>query len=660
MPTLPIQQTFELAMQHHQAGRLNEAEGLYRQILVQQPGHINALHYLGVIAHQTGRNDLALDLIRQAIAIGPTWPEAHYNLAIVLKAMGRQDEAIAAFRQTLALRPDQARACFHLGVVLQASEQLDQAIAAYRQAIALQPNYPEAYNNLGVALARTGQYEPAIAAFRQFIMIKPNAAEGQYNLGNALQAAGQLGHAIVAFRQAIVLKPDYLEVYSNLGLALANSGQLDEAITVLRQAITLNPKAANAEGFTNLLYALYHHPGCSSMELLEVTRQWARQQPVVSPGYFPNRDRSPDRKLKIGYVSGSFVMSADAHFTLPLLAHHDRKQFEIFGYSRAGRHDEFTQRLRSHCDHWIDICQLGTQAAVELIRSHEIDILVNVSNTGDLCRTLFASRMAPIQMIWLIFASCTSGLETVDYRISDPFVDAVGMDETCYSEQTLRLPETAWCYDPLVDSLPVEPPPVIGNGFVTFGSLHRLIKLNPSVLATWVEILRATPNARLLIQAVAGSAREHLLDQFQQLGVDRGRIDCIGKLPRREYLKQFHRIDVLLDTFPFAGHTTAFDSLWMGVPVVTLSGGTLVSRAAASTLENLKLGELIGRTREEYVQIAVKLANDLPRLKELRLTLRQRMENSPLMDAPRFARNFESVYRQVWHRYCATGDCVKA
>jgi len=243
----------------------------------------------------------------------------------------------------------------------------------------------------------------------------------------------------------------------------------------------------------------------------------------------------------------------------------------------------------------------------------------------------------------------------VDYRISDPYVDPVGVDEECYTEKTVRLPETAWCYDPLTDPLPVNTLPAIANDYLTFGSLNRLIKINPPVVAAWAEILRAVSNSRLRLLAIAGSVRPRLLDQFQQLGVDRGRIDFIDKLPRRQYLEQYHHLDMMLDTFPFSGHTTVLDALWMGVPVVAYAGQTAVGRAAASALHNLGLGELIVPTAEEYVQIAVQLANQLPRLNELRSTLRRRMEQSPLMDAPRFARNLEAVYRQTWRKWCGNG-----
>ncbi|MGA2443724.1 MAG: hypothetical protein ABSH08_22445, partial [Tepidisphaeraceae bacterium] len=392
----------------------------------------------------------------------------------------------------------------------------------------------------------------------------------------------------------------------------------------------------------------------------------ARRQGAGAATSCPARDRTEDRRLKIGYLSPFFGTCADAHYIFPLLAHHDRKRFEVFCYTRATRDDELTDRMRPHCDHWLDIRRLGIAESAELIRGHGIDILVNMSRPADECLRIMANRLAPIQITWLTFASCTTGLETMDYRISDPYLDPAGTDELCYAEKTdpagtdelcyaektLRLPETAWCYDPLLDSPPVNPLPALAGGFITFGSLNRLSKINPSVVAAWAEILRAVPGSRLHILAGPGSHRQRLLDQFRELLVDPRRIEFIGKQSRIEYLKQYNRIDITLDTFPFSGHTTSCDSIWMGVPIITPVGQKVVGRVGLSQLTNLGLPELIARTLQQYVQIATELAGDLPRLAELRRTLRARMQGSALMDAPRFARNIEAAYRQMWRNWC--------
>jgi predicted O-linked N-acetylglucosamine transferase (SPINDLY family) len=557
-------------------------------------------------------------------------------------------KAEAIYRQALARDPNDIDAIYNLGNALLEAGAHNEAIKCYQRVIQLKPDHADAHHNLGAVLKRKGRLDQAIESYRRAIQFKPNRAEGHYNLGNALRFKVQLDEAVDCYQRAIRLKGDYPEAYNNLGLVLAEQGRLDEAIAACRSAIQLKPD--NSDNYVNLLYALYHHPDYDSRRILEETRQWSRRRGARAATYRPTRDRTPRRRLKIGYLSPFFGMCADAHYIFPLLAHHDRKQFEIFSYTRTARDDEVTDGMRPHCDHWLDIRRLGLAESAALIRGHAIDILVNMSRPADECLLIMANRLAPIQITWLTFASCTTGLETMDYRISDPYLDPVGMDELCYAEKTLRLPETAWCYDPLLDAPAVKPPPALAGGSITFGSLNRLSKINPSVVAAWAEILLAVPNSRLHILAVVGSHRQRLLDQFRDLGVDPRRIEFIDRQSRFDYLKQYDRIDITLDTFPFCGHTTALDSLWMGVPVVTLSGRTCVGRVACSALHNLGLSEWVGQTPEEYVSLAVRLSGDVAKLAELRAGLRQRMRKSALTDAARFARHMEEAYRQVWRR----------
>ncbi|MGD0387896.1 MAG: tetratricopeptide repeat protein [Tepidisphaeraceae bacterium] len=254
MARLTIQQAFDLALQHHQAGRLREAEQLYRQILARQPEHADAMHLRGVIAHQMGRNDVAVDLIRRAIALNPNSAEAHSNLGIVLKDKGILDEAIVACRQAIRLKPDFAEAHTNLGNALQSKGRLDEAVASHRQAIRLKPESAEAHSNLGGALKDNGQLDEAVAACRQAIALRGNYAEAHNNLGNALTDKGQLDEAIAACRQAVALKPNLPEAHNNLGNALRDKGQFNEALAAYRQAIVLRP--SYAEAHFNLALAL--------------------------------------------------------------------------------------------------------------------------------------------------------------------------------------------------------------------------------------------------------------------------------------------------------------------------------------------------------------------------------------------------------------------
>ena len=565
--------------------------------------------------------------------------------AIEHQRTGRRVEAEAICRGLLAQNPDDADALNLLGVISNQTGNPDAAMDFLTRAIQLQPEHTQAHNNLGTLLKRLGRIDEAIESYRRAIHFSPDRAEPHYNLGNALKMKAQLDDAVDSYLRAIRINPGYAEACNNLGLVLAEQGRLDDAIAACRFAIQVKPDCADA--YINLLYACYHHPDYDSRRLLEETRQWARRQSAGSPAHFPPRDPAPQRRLKIGYLSPFFGSCADAHFIFPLLSHHDRNRFEIFCYTRATRDDELTARLRLHCDHWFDIRPLSAATAVELIRGHNIDILVNISRPADECMAIAVARVAPVQITWLTFASCTTGLESFDYRISDPHLDPPESPEQCFSEKTLHLPETAWCYDPLFDSPPVKPLPALASGHITFGSLNRFSKINPSVVAAWAEILRSVPNSRLHVLAIPGSHRQRLLTQFQNLGVDPARIEFIDRQSRLEYLKQYDRIDITLDTFPFSGHTTALDSLWMGVPVVTLSGRTSVGRAASSVLHNLRLPALIAQTPGEYASIAVQLSQSPKNLSDLRAALRPRMQNSPLTNASRFAFEMEKLYQQI-------------
>jgi protein O-GlcNAc transferase len=721
----PIQQTFDLAVQHHQAGQLPQAEHFYRQVLAQQPGHIHALQNLAVLSHQSGRNDIGIDLLRQAIALNPKSPEAHGNLGNLLKAKGQLDEAIAEYRLAIALKPNYPEAYYNLGLVLGKKGQLNDAVEAYRQAIAIRPDFADALGNLAAALKDQGQFDEALTVIRRAIALQPDRADGYYNLGialsdkglldeaitafrratelrpsfaesylnlaNALKETGRLDAAIDIYRRAIELKDDFAEAYSNLSVAfgekglldealaavrraielrfeypkahnnlagiLKDQGRLDEAIAAFRQAVALDPRYVDAD--SNLLYTLHFHPAFDARAIAIEHRRWnlRHAEPLrrfISPH---DNDRDPNRRLRVGYVSPDLRTHPIGRFLMPLLANHDHRQFEVFCYSSVRAADDLTTRLRSAADVWRDIQSFSDEQVARLIREDRIDLLLDLTMHMAASRLLvFARKPAPVQVSWLAYPAST-GLSTIDYRLSDPYLDPPGMDESIYSERTIRLPDTFWCYDPLDGrDIPVNSLPALETGFVTFGWLNNFCKINEDVLVLWAQVLRQVENSRLLLLASQGSHRQRILDRLAREGIEPGRVEFVGRKSHHEYLELYHRIDLGLDSFPYNGHTTSFDSLWMGVPVVTLVGQTAVSRAGWCLLSNLGLTDLAGRTAEQFMRRAVELATDLPRLSELRRTLRRRMEQSPLMDATRFARNIEAIYRQMWRDWCETAQ----
>jgi len=301
---------------------------------------------------------------------------------------------------------------------------------------------------------------------------------------------------------------------------------------------------------------------------------------------------------------------------------------------------------------WREIVGLPDETVTQMIRPDSIDVLVDLSLHMAKNRLLvFARKPAPVQITFAGYPG-TTGLTTIDYRLTDPYLDTPGRYDDLYSEQSIRLPDTFWCYDPQSEEPPVRSLAALESGVITFGCLNNFCKVNAGVLKLWAQVLKAVNRSRIMVLAPFGSHRERTLDMFRQEGIGADRVAFVANCSRHEYLELYNRIDIGLDTVPYNGHTTSLDSLWMGVPVVTLVGQTVVGRAGLSQLSNIGLPELIATTPDQFVTIAVELANDLPRLSNLRHTLRPRMRSSPLMDAPRFARNIEAVYRLIWHRWC--------
>jgi len=729
---LTIDQTIQIGFEHHQAGRLAQAEEIYRRILARQPDHAEALRLLGTLAAQSGRWDAAVELLRKAIGVKPDNAQAHNNLGNALARLGRIDEAVAAYRQSIRVKPDYADAHYNLGRVLQGAEKTEEAIASYRQAIQLKPDFAEAHNNLGNAMRDRGQVEEAMAAYRRAIQLKPDHAEAHTSLGDALQQTGHVEEAIIAYEQAIGLKPGLAKTHSNLGNAfremgrlegaiaayrhaiqlqpdlaithnnlgavLQDMGQLDDAVAAYREAIRLNPEYAEAHNnlgnafkdmgrideaiatyrqalvlkpdypaaHGNLLLALHYHAAFDPQALLIESEQWNRRHARPgAPGFIQAHanDRNPDRKLRIGYVSPDFRDHAVSRFAMPLLAAHDHKAFEVFAYAQVPVPDRVTAKLQSCCDAWRSIVGLSDERVAEMIRDDRIDILIDLAgHTSDNRLLVFAHKPAPVQVTWLGYPG-TTGLCTMDYRLTDALADPPGETDRFCSEQLIRLPKTDWCFAPPDDSPRVSELPALANGRVTFGSFNNFAKVTKPTLKLWSQILRATPGSKLMLKANSlrsESVQEGVRRVMADAGIEPQRLELLGFVPSAAHLAQYGHVDIALDTYPYHGTTTTCESLWMGVPVVSLAGDSHVSRVGVSLLTSVGLRldgalrgpELIAQTPEQYVQVAVDLANDLPRLAELRRTLRPRMQASPLMDAPAFARDVEAAYRAMWRDWC--------
>lgn len=529
---------------------------------------------------------------------------------------------------------------------------LPQAEQIYRQILTQQPNNPDALNLLGALAAQVGQNSIAEDLIRRSIALQPNFALSHMNLGNALRNMGRLDEAIAAYRQALALQSGNPDAHNNLGLALASRGQFDDAIEAFRQAVALNPDFSYAH--SNLLLNLHYLPRSDARSIAAEHVNWRRRHadPLKSFIQQHRNDRDPDRRLKVGYVSPDFRDHVLSRFLLPLLTAHDHQKFEIFAYAQVRAPDDVTRQLRAQAHHWHSLVGLSDHQAAERIRDDQIDILVDLAmHAADHRLLVFAQKPAPVQVTYLAYCS-TTGLDTIDYRLSDAYLDPPGTDESVYSEQTLRLPETYWCYQPGIAPIDPGPLPALSQGHVRFGCLNNFCKVSAAALAAWARILSAVPNSRFLLHAQEGGHRQEVLKSLSREGVESCHVQFVTRVSLPEYYGLHHAMDIALDPFPYGGGATTCDALWMGVPVVSLIGKTAVGRGGWSILSNIGLPDLVARSEDEYVHIAVSLANDLPRLAKLRSTLRQQMADSPLMNTPRFARNIEAVYRQMWRRWC--------
>jgi predicted O-linked N-acetylglucosamine transferase (SPINDLY family) len=657
MTPLALEQALQQALGHHQVGRLAEAEALYRQVLAACPDHADVLHLLGVLAGQTGRTAESIELIGRATAANPGVADYHANLAESYQRSGQWGPAAASLRLALALRPDWAEAHNHLGIALVAGHRPEEALAAFGRAIALRPDFAEAHNNLGGALRGLGRLEEAIAAYRRATALRPDFAEAHDNLGHALRDACRLEEAIAAYARALPPRPDPAWAESSIeqGHFLANRGRVLDAIACFCRAVAAQPDLAR--GWSNLVYALQFHPAYGAPALLAEHRRWeahlvAPLGLVVAPHA---NEPSPGRRLRIGYVSPDFRDHVVGHNLRPLFRRHDHRQFEVIVYADVPHPDGFTRDFQADADRWRNIAGWTDDAVARRIRDDGIDILVDLTLHMERNRLLvFARKPAPVQITFAGYPG-TTGLSAIDYRLTDPYLDptGTGTGTGCYAEESVRLPASFWCYEAKPDDPPVNPLPSRTAGFVTFGCLNHPAKVNPPVLALWARVLRGTGDSRLLLMSPAGPHRDEVLRLLEAEGVAPGRVGFATRQRHRRYLELYHGIDLALDTLPYNGHTTSLDALWMGVPVVTLVGGTVVGRAGLSQLTNLGSTELVAATPDEFVRIAVALAGDRRRLESLRAGLRERMRGSPLMDAARFTRGIEAAYRTLWRRWCA-------
>ncbi len=459
---------------------------------------------LGHTLKSMGRSHEAIAAYYRVVTLEPSNFDVQRNLGVALTGAGRLDEAITALRRAVQLVPGSALAHINLGFALSAAGRLEEATLANRRAIALEPDNSVAHNNLGGVLNDLGEYEEAIAAYRRSIELRPDAAVVHTNLGNALWNWGWLDEAISSAARAIALDSGHVEAHVGIGNAFVAEGRLDEALASFRKSVEMRPDLLEAA--SSLLFALHYHPDYGAQALLAEHRRWARQhaEPLAAQIRPHGNDRTPDRRLRIGFLSPDLRGHPVGRSLLPLFAHLDPRQSEIVCYSDVRGPDDVTERLKALTHEWHKSVGLRDPELADRIRGDAIDILVDTTlHTARNRLLVFARKPAPVQ-VTMLGPPATSGLTTMDYRLTDPYLDPPGSCDIDYTERSVRLPHCFWIFQPPDESPPVESLPAGKNGFITFGCLNQFAKVTRPTLELWVKILQAFPDSRLVIQSEQG------------------------------------------------------------------------------------------------------------------------------------------------------------
>lgn len=673
-------------------GRFSEAEDEEVKKLEADSGDVIALKRLATLATQQGRDAQAIALITRAIAVDPLDADAHFRLGKIHIENDRNEQAAACFKAAVGSKPDYAEAHYGLGNALKNQGKVDEALASYRKAVSFNAAYAEAYNNMGVLHHERGRRDDAIPCYRKAAALDPKLAFAHLNLailllddgrgplealdsfkkaialepdiagpnlahlhnslGILLQSHGMLSEALTSFQNAVDSNPHLVEASNNLGMTLAQFGRHGEAVQSFRHAITI--KSDFAIAYSNLLFCLSHDANIAAEAIFAEHCAFGDRFEGPLRDAWQSHTNSPDRerKLRVGFVSADLRAHAVATFIEPVWAELDKRQFEIWVYSNSLVEDEVTQRLKKIAPQWCNVAQLSDDDLAAKIRENHIDILFDLSgHTADNRLLTFARKPAPIQISWIGNPS-TTGLKAMDYYLADRYSAPPGMLDALFTEKIVQLPSGA-LFQPFEPSPDVNNLPAMESGVFTFGSFTRSDKLAESVIMLWSKTLKSVPGSRLLLGGVSDAAhQENLSSKFVRHGVEGSRLFFFPRSDMAAYLGLHHKVDLILDTFPFGGGTTSCHAAWMGVPILTLAGKVMSSRVGVIINSNLNLTDFIAGSEDEFVAKAMRWTQKPHELAAIRVELRSRLLASPFCQPPLVARWVETALRTMWHRWC--------
>ena len=641
-------------------GALPEAELLYRRIRSAVPRHPVVLNDLGLLLAQMGKLRDSRKIFSELVAAHPEDVAGHLSLARVYRAEGMATKASYHFRQADRLAPADPTACIELIALHGTENQLDLARSAATGALARFPDSADVLTCLGVTLAKAGQYAEARPWLERAIALAPASAPALYNLAKVADEQNDLVAAFDLYQRAHAADPGYEPALFNLSEFHLRTGFVEEAIAALDLLLSRQPR--DPATISLRCQAAQCQPGVTAAALLPLHRTWQR---AIGDAIQPIRDhrktfgpaaRSPER-LRIGLVSGDLREHPVGYFAIRAAECLDPATTEVFAYSQGSSADAIQQRFRQCVTQWRDTAAWSDARLAEEIVRDRVHVLIDLAGHTMPQRLLtFARRPAPVQLTWAGYVG-TTGLDTMDGLIADANEVPEGED-SCYVEKIIRLPDDYICFDPPADAPEVGPLPALQSGRLTFGCFNNPAKVNAAIVALWARVLRAHPGSRMLF-VYAGydlpQVQQRIRAWFAAGGVDGGSLEFSGRVPRRDLLARYNLVDISLDTQPYSGGLTTLESLYMGVPVVTVSGQTFAARHARSHLCAAGFPELVAADADGFVATVDRLAADRERLAALRSGMRQQLLASPVCDGPRFARNLRETLQGLWDDWASSG-----
>ncbi|MGA7789106.1 MAG: tetratricopeptide repeat protein [Xanthobacteraceae bacterium] len=633
-------------------GRIEDSLADYERAVSLKPDLSGAWLGCGNVFCELKRYDDALAAYDQASASNADLADAWLGRGNVFERLHRHADALAAYGQALALKPDYPEALLGRGNVFDAVRHFDDALAAYDRALELRPDYAKAWFGRGNMYSEFRRFDDALVAYDRALELKPDLAEAWFGRGRTYSRMDRDVDAIAAHDRALALKPDFPEALFGRAVSYLEINRDRESLADLDKALSLRPDFEGAITFR--IFVLEFAQGVGIEEQQEARRYWWRQvgAKLASQSKLQhNNSRDPDRRIRLGYVSGDFRFHSAALAFRPMLANHDKSRFDVTCYSTSNTEDDFTEHFRASADRWRNVVQLSDEEFCEQVQADEIDILIDLSGytTGDRLAA-FARKPAPIQ----VSAGATgTGLPTIDYLLSHPVICPPAI-RPLFAETIVDLP-TVMTIVPLPEGYGPTDPPMLTNGYVTFGVFNRATKVSDDVLALWARILHAVPCSRILMKHYGfddEQTRKRMVMKFESLGIAADRIAFLGKSTRGDHLAAFKDVDISLDPFPHNGGISTLESLQMGVPVVAMLGNAITSRAAGAILASVELDDWVSDNADGYLAIAAKFAAMPEHLKAMRYEIPARLLNNPAGNPQLFTRALERAYRKMWVEYC--------